>query len=222
MNTKMKKTKGKYLIIFGLALLIAALTLIIYNIAQDRKSGQYARSVLTELKIEISAAAQATEQSESGEINAETVGEDLFEAYIEETDPIEEETAVVNGDSYIGIISIPKLGIELPVMSEWSYPNLKLSPCRYTGDAESGNIIIAAHNYSSHFGNISELVSGDEIIFTAVNGKEYRYITVLSENLGGTDVERLVNDNENNWNLTLFTCTLSGQSRVCVRAESAD
>lgn len=216
---RMKKTKGKYLIIFGAVLLIAALSLIIYNILQDKSGGDYARSVLLELKSEIPELDDSPEKS-----TYETITDDLFAVYEEDDveEKIEEVKVEIDGNSYVGIISIPNLNIELPVMSEWSYPKLKKSPCRYTGNAETGNMIIAAHNYSSHFGRISELTDGDEIIFTAMDGKVYKYCVAQTETLGGTDVERLMRDEKDDWSLTLFTCTLSGQSRVCVRAEKAE
>ena len=44
-------------------------------------------------------------------------------------------TAEVEGYDYIGVLSIPVLDLELPVMDSWSYPQLKLSPCRYEGSA---------------------------------------------------------------------------------------
>ena len=48
--------------------------------------------------------------------------------------PVEE----IEGNGYIGLLEIPALGLSLPVMSEWSYPNLKLAPCRYSGSAYTG------------------------------------------------------------------------------------
>jgi sortase A len=43
------------------------------------------------------------------------------------------QTITVKEESYIGVIQIPSLNLELPVNSEWSYPKLKHSPCRYAG-----------------------------------------------------------------------------------------
>lgn len=218
----MKSIKGKYFIISGAVLLLAALSLILYNVYEDRKSGEYAETVLAELKIDISEAAAATENIE--EETTEPV-EDVFSKYEEKpTEPVDEapETIEIDGESYIGILQIPALGIELPVMAEWSYPNLKKSPCRYVGNPNSKNLIIAAHNYSSHFGRISELRSGDEILFTDVNGKVFRYSVAMTENIGGKDIEAMMKDIDDNWQLTLFTCTLGGQSRVSVRAEEIE
>ncbi len=58
------------------------------------------------------------------------------------------------GAACIGTLEIPSLDLTLPVMSEWSYPLLKLAPCRYAGSAYQGNLVIAAHNYKTHFRKI--------------------------------------------------------------------
>jgi len=57
----------------------------------------------------------------------------------------------IDGNNYIGVIDIPCLGLSLPIISDWSYPNLKIAPCRYKGSAYQDNLIIAGHNYQSHF-----------------------------------------------------------------------
>ena len=80
----------------------------------------------------------------------ETPSRPLYELYPNMEMPVLQ----ADGKSYIGVLDIPALGLSLPVMSQWSYPNLKLAPCRYTGSAYSGNLILAGHNYPSHFGGL--------------------------------------------------------------------
>lgn len=210
----MMKIKGKYFIIIGIMLLVAALSLIIFNLLQDKKSGKYAYNVLTELKSEIQ---QTTTVSEETTVPKD----DLFQEYeekTEETKPVEMQTVEINGELYIGIISIPSLEIELPVMSQWSYPNLKNSPCRYMGTVNGGDLIIAAHNYNSHFGKLSELYTGDSILFTDVAGNVTDYEIINTEIIDGRDIETMEFGSDNDWDITLFTCTLGGKSRVSVRA----
>ena len=124
--------------------------------------------------------------------------------------PVEE----IEGNGYIGLLEIPALGLSLPVMSEWSYPNLKLAPCRYSGSAYTGNFTIAGHNYSTHFGPIGGLNAGDSITFTDMQGNRFAYEVQVVETLEATAVEDMVSEE---WDLTLFTCDLSGESRVTVR-----
>ena len=73
------------------------------------------------------------------------------------------------------MLTIPALGLELPVQTEWSKANLKVSPCRQCGSTAGGDLVIAAHNYKSHFGRLSSLSEGDEVRFTSQDGAEAVY-----------------------------------------------
>lgn len=123
------------------------------------------------------------------------------------------------GIPYMGTVSIPSLKVTLPVCHDWSIPNARTAPCRYTGSVDDGNLIIAAHNYGTHFGNIKNLMPGDMVVFTDVHGVAYAYAVSYTEILDGTDVLKM---QEGDWDLTLFTCTLGGASRVTVRCRFAD
>ena len=122
----------------------------------------------------------------------------------------------VDGHRYIGTVSIPVIDVALLVQEDWSLAQLKNSPCRYMGSPYQGDLIICAHNYTTHFGRLKNLLPGDEVIFTDVEGNEFRYTVVELETLAGTAVEEM---ETGAWNLTLFTCTLGGQMRVTVRCD---
>ena len=79
------------------------------------------------------------------------------------------------------------------------------------------DIIIAAHNYNDHFGHIGDLDSGDEMIFTDTDGISHHYEVDFTQYVDGYDVDAMYRGESNDWDITLFTCTLSGQSRVTVR-----
>ncbi|MDY4413663.1 MAG: sortase [Ruminococcus sp.] len=213
----MKNKKGLCFITMGTMMLLASLFLVFLNFRQDRESSENAREILIELKdvIPDTTAVQTTEFIESATYN------DIFQEYQEyeeSTTVPEEKTIRIDDNYYIGTILIPSLDVELPIISEWSYPNLKLSPCRYKGSIAEGNLIIASHNYRSHFGRIQELNSGDIIVITDADGISHNYEVVQSEIIDGYNIESMEFGSDDSWDLTLFTCTLSGQSRVTVRA----
>ena len=87
----------------------------------------------------------------------------------------------VEGDKYIGTLYFPSLQIELRVMSSWSYPNLKKAPCLYSGSVYTGNAVIAAHNYTSHFGQLMRLAPADAVYFTDADGNVFSYEVVVQE-----------------------------------------
>ena len=128
-------------------------------------------------------------------------------------------TLNMNGNTYIGTLEVPSKGLILPVMSEWSYPNLKKAPCRYMGTAYENNFIILAHNYQAHFGTLKELIPGELILFTDIKGNLFRYEVVEIETLYPNEIDRLEGTN---YALTLFTCTIGGRSRVTVRCRRTE
>ncbi len=117
---------------------------------------------------------------------------------------------------YIGTLEIPEIGITLPVISEWSYPALRVAPCRYEGTAYQNNLIIAAHNYNTHFGQLTKLSPGSRIRFTDMDGNEFLYEVVETEILLPTEIEAM---ESGDWDLTLFTCTIGGRTRFTVRCQ---
>ena len=119
----------------------------------------------------------------------------------------------INGHLYIGYLSIPSLELELPIMSDWSYPKLKIAPCRYSGSLRGEDLVLMAHNYSRHFGKISKLNEGDTISFTDVDGVVTHYQVAAMDILEPTAVEVMTSGE---FDLTLFTCTYGGGSRVTV------
>lgn len=189
----MRYKLGKLCMIIGAVLVVAALSLFLWNRYEDRQAEQSAGQMME----------QVTE--------AIARNEDDFVP-----DPYDPEMTVVNidGYGYIGYISMPTLNLNLPVMSEWDYTRLKISPCRYTGSTKTDNLVVAAHNYHRHFGGIKNLKSGDQVYFTDMDGVMTSYIVAEVDILGPTAVEEMT---AGEFDLTLFTCTYGGQSRVTVR-----
>ena len=201
----MTKTKYKVMLGAGLLLIAAALALAAYNVIDAQRAARSAAQALEALSQ--TTAVSAAEPEEASADNAP--------AYLADPE-MPMPTVSFDGNDYIGRVDIPSLGLSLPVISEWSYPRLKIAPCRYTGSAYLDNLIIAAHNYSSHFGNLNRLNTGDTVTFTDVDGNQFTYAVSLIEDLPGTAIEEM---QAGEWDLTLFTCTLGGRSRVTVRCE---
>ena len=121
---------------------------------------------------------------------------------------------IVDGHEYIGIVRISKLNLELPIMQDWSYPNLLISPCRYTGSVYTNDMILCAHNSYEHFGRLKTLSLNDTIEFEDMAGKVYTYRIFEISTLQPEDVKEM---EAGDWDLTLFTCDLFGAVRITVR-----
>lgn len=198
------KNEGLIPFVTGLLLIAAALGLVIYNVQEDQQAMEGRNAVLSQLQ-ELGAAA-----APSGEVSYPDY---LLDPYMEM--PVQN----IDGYDYIGVLSLPVLELELPVMSQWDYPRLKVNPCRYTGSAYLDNLVICAHNYSSHFGRIGALSIGDEVYFTDMDGNLFLYRVAEITTLQPMAVEEMT---DSGWALTLFTCTVGGQTRVTVRCERVE
>lgn len=190
----------------------AALLLTLYNVWDAQRAAEYAEKLTRQISrsIESQAALSALEKAIApstapGEAPApaDTLGNEL-------------PTVEIEGNQYIGILSIPALALSLPVMSDWSDEGLRLSPCRYSGSADQGDLIVAAHNYPGHFGSLKKLAVGDEVIFTDTGGNRFDYVVTELVQLDGGAVKEM---KAGEWDLTLFTCTTGGESRVTVRCK---
>ena len=120
----------------------------------------------------------------------------------------------VNGHEYIGTLSIPSLGLKVPVQRNWSYENLSVSPCRYSGSAYAGNLAIIAHTY--HFGKLSSLALDATVTFTDMENNVFRYVVREKNTISPNDANEIAHSG---YDLTLVTCTISGTKRVAVYCE---
>ena len=207
----MKKSRGNFLIILGFVFLAGAVALCAYNLYEAKKAEEaslIARSALEE-QIVI---------SEPKENIFENITEAEIPDYILNPE-MDMPVLSVEGTDYIGVLEVPSLGIKLPIISEWSYPNLKKAPCRYFGSAYLENLVIAGHNYSSHFSGIENLSLGEKVIFTDTDGNVFEYIVGATEVLPPLAIEEMT---AGEWDLTLFTCNVTGSYRIAVRCDKTE
>lgn len=195
----MKAKRGAVWINAGLLLIAAALFLSAYNAWESHEARDSARQVIAQL-----CDALPTE-----------AGEPTTLPDVRREMPVK----TINGRDYIGVLSIPSLELELPVISQWDYPALKVAPCRYSGSLYQDNLIICAHNYASHFGKLKELQPGDIVQFTDMDEHVVTFQMVERETLNPMDAEGM---EAGDWDLTLFTCTIDGQTRVTIRFERVE
>ena len=130
--------------------------------------------------------------------------------------PPDETSGAEDNDACLSTISIPALGLELPVWGRWSYEKLEQAPCRYSGSVGGGDLVLLAHNYERHFAGIDELQQGDEIIITDAEGQELHYRVSGHEVLEAWERERLCSGE---YELSLFTCTDDGTQRHVLRCK---
>lgn len=197
----MKLKKGSIFIIIGLLLLVAALLLTCFNLYDQFRGERSVDNIMDKMILK-----NREHSLQEGEIPDYILNPDM-----------EMSVETIDGRDFIGTLEIPSLNLNLPIISQWSYGNLRVAPCRYDGSAYKNNMILAAHNYPSHFGNLKYLKEGEHVIFTDADGNKFTYTAVVRETLMPTAVNEMLSKEEEDWDLTLFTCTVGGRSRVVVR-----
>lgn len=193
----MRKWIGVICVVLGVVCILSSVGFVVYNRWEDESAEEVAQSLL---------------EGVQNIIDEKTAGTDDTEKT-----PTEMSTVKVDGYDCIGILSVPVLDLELPVLTDWSYAKLKKAPCHYYGTYHEKDFVIAAHNYKSHFGRLSELQTGDIVFFTDVNGVVYYYEVVLLETLPKEATKEMITGG---FDLSLYTCTPGGGSRVTVRCNA--
>ena len=214
MQYKKKNRIGNILKGAGLILVTAAVLLLVYNLWDGHRARESEEAILAEYLQENKKASESPDASDKED-------EQNIPDYLLNPDmDMPEYTLKSLGDvACIGNLEIPALDLELPVISSWSYSSLRLAPCRYSGSAYKGDLVIAAHNYQSHFGGLRTLPEGSEVFFTDAVGNRFSYYVAVTEALTPWSVDDMTSGE---WPLTLFTCTLDSQNRVTVRCEYSE
>lgn len=199
----MPKKSGIIFVMFGVVLILSALLLFLYNGLEDRRAGQQAESLMDDIHSAITVKTDPTTKPTEIEI-------EITEP--QETLPAEMPVVMIDGYECIGYISVPDLELELPVLAKWDYSRLKIAPCRHFGSSRTDDLVIAAHNYKSHFGSLSKLKSGAEVIFTDMDGIVNRYMLMKDPETLAPDAVDVVQNS--GYDLVLYTCTPGGATRV--------
>lgn len=216
-----KKHKGTVFAVIGVLLITAAVVLCCINMIEDKVAEQtdlrLAQQLLELIPTRVPALPSLDEviATAPADYDADEVE---YPDYL--LDPMREmPTQTLDGKEYLGVIEIPSLDISLPVLSECNMTLLKIAPGRYAGTVYQNNMVIGAHNYASQFGKLTRLSVGDTVMFTDVEGTVFSYTVTELETVKPSQVEYMITGD---WDLTLFTCTWGGASRVTVRCDRSD
>lgn len=198
----MRAKLGRLFIFLGVLLLCGALSLYLHNRNEASRARQHSQAVLPQILEQI-----------PSEPDEELLAQRLIPLEFRSPKSFEMTEVIIDGYGYIGYLSIPALELNLPIMGSWDYTRLQIAPCRYVGSVAGEDLVLMAHNYAVHFGRISQLKTGDSVIFTDMDGITTAYRVVARDVLAPTAVEEMT---AGDFDLTLFTCTYGGENRVTV------
>ena len=174
---------GKVLIFFGIMLLLLTLLLYFNIVSKDYKAIKNNEKII-----------------------------DNFSKIIRNKDN-EKEFIDIYGDSYVGILAIPQIDLNLPILNNCDNGNLDKGICLY---GFNDRYIIAGHNRTSQFRKITQLKNGDKAIIYNTRSIKNEYSLVKIEKINSSDYSLLM---DADYALTLFTCDFSGNMRYVLRFE---
>lgn len=121
----------------------------------------------------------------------------------------------------IAKLQVEKIGLEISVLSEWSYELLDISVNKFSGPEpnEAGNFIIIGHNYSNgeHFGKLDLIQAGDLIDLTDLSGRKIIYEVYEILVIKPDEVEKLKTVDIRT--LTLITCDTNRDLRLVIKSK---
>lgn len=137
-------------------------------------------------------------------------------------DVIKEIDEEIEGYKVVGIINIPKINIEYPILEKTNKESLKLSITKFWGEKinQKGNVVLAGHNNLNNkmFGKIDRLENGDIIELTDSQMVAVEYQVFDKYIIDPNDINCIFPIDENTREVTLITCTNRDKNRLVVKA----
>ena len=137
----------------------------------------------------------------------------------------EEQRSVANdGTEYysIGVVNIPSINVNYPILSTYSDSLLKIAPCKFHGPNpnEIGNLCIAGHNYrnTKFFSKVPTLENGDIIEITDLSGNTITYAVYDKFIVNPDELECTSQLTGGRREITLITCTNDNKQRHIIKA----
>ena len=196
----MRRKLSGFLMGLGVVMILGAAGLLLYNRQESAREASFSAQVLPVLN-------QRIQQAR----------EDYTTPPLEE-DPLQppREMTVVEEDGlpYVGILTIPTLEYQTPVLAETTDAYLDRGACRFYGSVFRGDLVICAHNYNRLYRDLASLHTGDEVWFTDMDGVTWTYEVAELETLGPNMVTEMTGSG---YELTFFTCTYGGKARLTLR-----
>lgn len=140
----------------------------------------------------------------------------------EQIDVIQEIDQKIGEYKVIGIINIPKIGIEYPILEKTNKESLDLSITKFWGEKinQKGNVVLAGHNRLNNtmFGKIDKLENGDIIELTDSQMVTVKYQVFDKYVIDPNDIDCIFPIEEKTREVTLITCTNRDKNRLVVKA----
>lgn len=141
----------------------------------------------------------------------------------EEVEAVQTIDAELKGYKVVGIIKIPKIDVEYPILEKTTVESLNISITKFWGNEinEIGNVTLAGHNNFSGvmFGKIKKLTIGDIIELTDAQNVTLQYEVFETKIIDPNDISCILPIEEGRREITLITCENGKANRFIVKAK---
>ena len=146
----------------------------------------------------------------------------IQDANSNKAEPVSEIKQEIKGHKVVGIIKIPGIDIEYPILETTSVETLKLSITKFWGNKinEIGNVTLAGHNNlnGTTLGKADELEKGDIIELTDIQNVTLKYEVFDKYVIDPNDIKCILPVDENSREVTLITCENGDKNRLIIKA----
>lgn len=160
------------------------------------------------------------------EKNAKQVITNISKALQENDNVTAEINEQIQGYKVVGIIKIPKIELEYPILEKTSKETLNLSITKFWGNRinEIGNVTLAGHNNlnGTMFGKLKKLEEGDIIELTDIQNVKLNYKVFKTYVIDPNDITCILPEQEGVREITLITCTNGNKNRFIVKARETN
>ena len=213
-----RNPKEHALLILSAVLIVLAVVFAVENVVEAHVADRRAQQLLEETKLMFEPLPE-DETSDPAQGEDPTSGMTIEE--IRGTEPQEPETTFWDENHVDGMLGLPDLGIELPILTEYKVENLRITGCIFygTGGDHPDQMVVAAHNYKNHFGRIDELAIGATVTWCSTgNWVETTYRVAEIVEIDADAPQDLL---KGEWDITLLTCNFDNSKRILVRCVEA-
>lgn len=226
-EVKRKRKIFKFEFLLSIFLLCALSSYAIYAEYDRNKSEQVSQEILE--GIEFQSGTEIVEEEVTVVILNAIPEEEVSKVHIIQTEqpldvPDEQKSVASDGTVYftIGVINIPSINVNYPILSTYSDALLKISPCKFWGPNpnEVGNLCIAGHNYknSKFFSKVPNMELGDTIEITDLGGNTIVYAIYDKYIVNPDELECTSQMTNGKREITLITCTNDNKQRHIIKA----
>lgn len=141
---------------------------------------------------------------------------------ITQEEVIQEKQMDYKGYKIIGIIKIPNIELEYPILETTNNTTMRLSITKFWGNGvnEIGNLSLAGHNNydGTMFGRTKQLEIGDKIELTDMKGITKNYIIYEKFITDPNNISIIETDEFGTREVTLITCSNGNKERLILKA----